>query len=100
MSDQVGDAIANVTLGQAEMLGRLDQAVRAVVAIVIPDPEFAAGGLLGSGIAMLIEHAGVDEAQVHAMVTHWFAHNGDFRAHLARLSMHVVPPSDPEYDGP
>lgn len=82
----------------AGMLGRMDRAIRATVAILITDPRIAAGGLLGCSISMLIEHLQCNERQVHAMVTDWFSNNSDIRAALARLNMHAVPPPPP--DGP
>ncbi len=93
----LGSFLADVTVEQTELLARMDQAVRAVVAIALPDPRFAAAGVFGCSLQMLVEHMSFDEAQVHTMVKHWFENNSDVRAGLMRMQMRAVPdPVDPE----
>jgi hypothetical protein len=86
--------IEDLTKGERESFERLDKAIRAVVAMVLPDNLSAGGGLLGCGLQLLLE-AGLDEEQCLELVSRWFATHSDVRARLLRLQLRVVPDQDP-----
>ena len=79
-----------ITLDHAEMLGRIDTAIRTTARIASDNDIFAVGGLLGITIQWMLE-LGYSQAQIHATVDYWFQNHSDVRAQIARMSMKLAP---------